>query len=180
MWIHITETAHCAYDNRGILGENSYSLVLTVQSGIFKNFFSLLRVVHFGVTRLQDDKILSYNACSKTRVYQIHERDLESVIKNMQCLDLFSCHYASLCEISVSPTALVALVFLHKCAAKSKAVVGKGCGHKMAGKNHRERARVKNNSVYWTHPRTANSWKSNGKNRVWIKGYMKQRPIWQY
>lgn len=40
----------------------------------------------------------------------------------MQYLDLFSCHYRSLCEISVFRTALVATVFLQKCTAKSKAV----------------------------------------------------------
>lgn len=98
-------------------------------------------------TWLWNNNILSYNAYSKTRIYQIHERELESVVKNMQYLDLFSCRYVSLCEISVFPTALVALVFLRKCTAKSKAVVRKGHGHKMAGKSHRETARVKNNCL---------------------------------
>jgi len=49
---------------------------------------------------------------------------------------------------SVFRIALVAMVYLHKCTAKSKAVVSKGCGHKITGKNHRERARLKNNSIY--------------------------------
>lgn len=53
----------------------------------------------------------------------------------MQYLDLFSCHDVRLYEISGFPTPLVAMVFLHKCTAKSKVAVGKGRGHKMDGKN---------------------------------------------
>lgn len=56
-------------------------------------------------------KILPCNALSKKRVYQICERELETVVKNMQYLDLFSCHYVSLYEISVFSTGLVAMVF---------------------------------------------------------------------
>lgn len=130
-------------------------------------------------TWLRKDKILSYNASSKTRVYQIHERELESVVKNMQYLDLFSRHYVSLCEISAFPTALVAMVFSNKCTAKSKAVVGKGHGHKMAGKNHREKARVKYNCLLNT-SEEGKQLKQQQEKQVWIKDYMKQTLIWQY
>lgn len=132
----------------------------------------------FGVTWLQNDKILSYNASSKTRVYQIHEKQPESVVKNMQYLDLFSCHYRSLCEICVFPTALVATAFLQKCTAKSKAEVSKGHGHKMAGKKHRARTRVKKNSI--EHIRGRQTSKQQQEKQSMDQDYMKHTLIWQY
>lgn len=64
----------------------------------------------------------------------IHERELESVVKNTQYLDLFFCHYVCHCEIYVFFYCFGSYgIFSHKRTAKSKAVVSRGRRHKMAG-----------------------------------------------
>lgn len=73
----------------------------------------------------------------KKRVHQIHEREFESVVKNMQYLDLFSCHYVSLCEISVFITSLVAMVFFYtNVQLNQKQQSAEASVTKMVGESH--------------------------------------------